>query len=88
MICCTNDPWMNLYKTCVLFADPKFKMAATAEHSLTLGPMGKHVKCYILKTISYIKLILFGHGDMMVLYKIYGFSVDYKSKMATIEDHT
>ena len=62
-------------------------MAAMAGLSLILDPMGKHVKCYILKTVSYIKLILFGHGDMMVLYKIYGFGVDYKSKMATIEDH-
>jgi hypothetical protein len=33
--------WMVLYKICVFCSDMKFKMAATAELSLTLDPMGK-----------------------------------------------
>ena len=34
-----NDHWKVLYKTCVLYADRKSKMAATAIHRLTLDPM-------------------------------------------------
>ena len=30
-----NDPRMVLYQVCVFVADPKSKMAATVEHSLT-----------------------------------------------------
>ena len=36
-----NVHWMVLYKLAVFFSDMKFKMAATAELSLTLDPMGK-----------------------------------------------
>ena len=36
-----NVHWMVLYKLYVFCADMKFKMAATAGLSLTLGPMGK-----------------------------------------------
>ena len=36
-----NVHWMVLYKLCVFCSDMKFKMAATAGHSLTLDPMGK-----------------------------------------------
>jgi hypothetical protein len=36
-----NVHWMVLYKLYVFCPDMKFKMAATAELSLTLDPMGK-----------------------------------------------
>jgi hypothetical protein len=36
-----NVNWMILYKLHVFCSDMKFKMAATAELSLTLDPMGK-----------------------------------------------
>ena len=36
-----NVHWMVLYKLYVFCSDMKFKMAATAELSLTLDPMGK-----------------------------------------------
>ena len=36
-----NVHWMVLYKLHVFCSDMKFKMAATAELSLTLDPMGK-----------------------------------------------
>ena len=36
-----NVHWMVLYKLAGFFSDMKFKMAATAELSLTLDPMGK-----------------------------------------------
>jgi hypothetical protein len=36
-----NVHWMVLYKLNVFCTDMKFKMAATAELSLTLDPMGK-----------------------------------------------
>ena len=36
-----NVHWMVLYKLYVFCSDIKFKMAATAELSLTLDPMGK-----------------------------------------------
>ena len=36
-----NVHWMVLYKPDVFCSDMKFKMAATAGHSLTLDPMGK-----------------------------------------------
>ena len=64
----------------------KSRMAATLDLSLTLDHMGKTwlVNCYILKTVSYIEPILIRHGNMMVLYKIYDFSTDHKSKMATM----
>ena len=36
-----NVHWMVLYKLYVFCSDMKFKMPATAGHSLTLNPMGK-----------------------------------------------
>ena len=38
---CMNVYWMVLYKLHVFYSDMKLKMAATAELSLTLDPMGK-----------------------------------------------
>ena len=42
MFHCRNVSWMVLFKA-VVFADPKFKMAAIEEHSLTLDPIGNKV---------------------------------------------
>jgi hypothetical protein len=39
-----NVHWMVLYKLYVFCSDMKFKMAATAELSLTLDPMRKMIK--------------------------------------------
>jgi G:T/U-mismatch repair DNA glycosylase len=36
-----NDYWKVLYKFYAFYADWKSKMAATAEHRLTLDPKGK-----------------------------------------------
>jgi hypothetical protein len=47
-----NDHWKVLYKVSVFYTDPKSKMAATAEHRLTLDPMpgyGKMFKCLLLR---------------------------------------
>jgi hypothetical protein len=41
-----NDHWKVLYKLSVLYADRKFKMAATAGHRLTLDPMGKYSNAF------------------------------------------
>jgi hypothetical protein len=47
-----NVHWMVLYKLYVFCSDMKFKMAATAGLSLTLGPMGKMFQTAILNFIS------------------------------------
>jgi hypothetical protein len=43
-----NVHWMVLYNLFVFCSDMKFKMAATAELSLTLDPMGKCFKTLLL----------------------------------------
>ena len=46
-----NVHWMVLYKQFYVFcSDMKFKMAATAELSLTLNPMGKVSKRFFSET--------------------------------------
>jgi hypothetical protein len=37
-----NDHWNVLYQVSVFYVDRKSKMAAIAEHRLTLDPMGKY----------------------------------------------
>ena len=41
-----NDHWQVLYKFSVFYAGRKSKMAATAEHRLTLDPMGKYSNAF------------------------------------------
>ena len=51
-----NVHWMVLYKFYVFCSDMKFKMAATAELSLTLDPMGKMFQnASSLKPLGYLK---------------------------------
>jgi len=78
---------MVLYKVCDFGTDPKSKMAATAELSLTLDPMRKHVNCCFLKTVLSIELILCRNDHMMVLDKVFNSGVNLKSKMAATLEH-
>ena len=49
---CMNDYWMDVYKSYVLFVDRENKMAATAELSLTLDPMGNSFKSSRLELLA------------------------------------
>ena len=44
-----NDHCKVLYQNRVFGADRNSKMAATAEHSLALDPMGMHLKIFFLE---------------------------------------
>ena len=48
-----NCPGMIIGRSSVLYVDRKFKMATTAIHRLTLGPMGKMFKCLLLRNYKY-----------------------------------
>jgi hypothetical protein len=48
-----------LYKVCVFYADRKSKMAATAEHRLTLDPMRKCSNAFFSETTNIIKAKLY-----------------------------
>jgi hypothetical protein len=54
---------MNIHvqfdKVCVLYADWKSKMAATAIHRLTLNPMGKCSNAFFSETTNMIKAKLY-----------------------------
>ena len=82
-----NDHWKVLYKVSVFYADRKFKMAATAIHRLTLDPMGKCPNAFFSETTNMIKAKLYMNVHWMVLYKVYVFYADMKSKMATTAGH-
>ena len=62
--------WKVLYKVCVLYADRKSKMAATAIHRLTLNPMGKCSNAFFSETTNMIKAKLYMNVHWMVLYKL------------------
>ena len=49
-------------------ADRKFKMAATAEHRLTLDPMGKCSNAFFSETTNMIKAKLYMNVHWMVLF--------------------
>ena len=57
-------------------------MATTAEHRLTLGPMGKCSNAFFSETTHMIKAKLYMNVHWMVLYKLYVFCSDMKFKMA------
>jgi hypothetical protein len=57
-----------LQSLCFLYADRKFKMAATAGQRLTLDPMGKYSNAFS-ETTNIIKAKLFMNVHWMVLYK-------------------
>ena len=77
-----NDHWKVLYKLYVLYADWKSKMATTAEHRLTLDPMGKCSNAFFSETTNMIKAKLYMNVHWMVLYQFYVFCSDMKFKMA------
>ena len=54
-----NDHWKVLYKFSVFYAGRKSKMAATAGHRLTLGPMGKYSNAFYSETTNMIKAKLY-----------------------------
>ena len=52
------------------YAYRKFKMAATAGHRLTLGPMGKCSNVFFSETTNMITVKLYMNVHWMVLYKL------------------
>ena len=79
---------MVLYKLYVFCSDMKFKMAATAELSLTLDPMETNVsKRFFSETTWIIETKLSRNDHWKVLYKVCVFYADRKSKMATTAGH-
>ena len=82
-----NDHWKVLYKIFVFYVDRKSKMATTAIHRLTLDPMGKCSNAFFSETTNMIKAKLYMNVHWKVLYKLYVFYVDRKSKMATTAIH-
>jgi hypothetical protein len=92
-----NVHYMVLYKLYVFCSDMKFKMVATAGLSLTLDPMGKmfHIgpygknvaKRFFSETTRTVETKLTRNDHWKVLYKIYVFYADRKSKMATTAIH-
>ena len=79
---------MVLYKLYVFCSDMKFKMAATAGLSLTLDPKGKMFQnASSLKPLGQLKPNCPGMSHWKVLYKVYVFYADRKSKMAATAIH-
>jgi hypothetical protein len=84
-----NVHWMVIYKFYVFCSDMKFKMAATAELSLTLDPMGKMFQNdSSLKLLGQLKPncpgMIIGRSST----KFFVFYADRKSKMATTTGHS
>ena len=69
-------------KFLVVYADRKFKMAATAGHRLTLDPMVKCSNAFFSETTNMIKAKLYMNVHWMVLYNLKVFCSDMKFKMA------
>ena len=83
-----NVHWMLLYKMYLFCSDMKLKMAATAELSLTLDPMGKMFQnASSLKSLGQLKPncpgMIIGRSSTNCMF----FYVDRKSKMATTAIH-
>jgi hypothetical protein len=79
---------MVLYSLKVFCSDMKFKMAATAELSLTLDPMGKRFQnASSLKPLEQLKPNCPGMIIGRFSTKFLGFFADRKSKMATTAIH-
>jgi hypothetical protein len=47
-----NDHWKVLYKVSVFYAGRKSKISTTAEHRLTLDPMGKCSNAFFSETTN------------------------------------
>jgi hypothetical protein len=63
-----NDHWKVLYTVSVFYADRKSKMATTAEHKITLDPMGKCSNAFFSETTNMIKAKLYMNVHWMALY--------------------
>jgi hypothetical protein len=69
-------------------SDMKFKMAATAALSLTIGPYGTNVsKGFFSETTWTIETKLPRNGHWKVLYKVSVFNADRKPKMTATAGH-
>ena len=79
---------MVLYKLYVFCSGMKFKMTAMAGLSLTLDPMGNVSKRFFSETTLTIETKLPMNDHWKVLYKVYVFYVDRKSKMAATTGHS
>ena len=79
-----NVHWMVLYKLYVFCSDMKFKMAATAELSLILDPIGKMFQNASLKPLGQLKPNCPG----MIIGRSAVFYADRKSKMAATTGHS
>jgi hypothetical protein len=79
-----NVHWMILYKLYVFCSDMKFKMAATAELSLTLDPIGENVSKYFFSETTWtIETKLPRNDHWKVLYKVSVFYGDRKKHFET-----
>jgi hypothetical protein len=65
-----NDHWKVLYKVSVFYADRKSKMVATAEHRLTLDPMGKCSNAFFSETTNMIKVKLYMNVQWQFYYML------------------
>ena len=79
---------MVLYKVTVFRSSRKSKMATTAEHRLTLDPMGKCSNAFFSETTNMIKAKLYMNVHWKVLYKVSVFYADMKSKMTATTGHS
>ena len=82
-----NVHWMVLYNLKVFCSDLKFKMVATAGLSLTLDSRKNVSKRFFSETLRTIEAKLPMNDHWKVLYKVYIFNADQKSKMATTAIH-
>jgi hypothetical protein len=79
---------MVLYKLYVFCSGMKFKMAATARLKFNIGPYGENVsKCFFSETTWTVETKLPRNDHWKVLYKVYVFYADRKSKMAGTAGH-
>jgi hypothetical protein len=80
-----NCPGMVIGRSCTkfqfLYADRKSKIAITAEHRLTLDPMGKCSNAFFSETTNMIKAKLYMNVHWIVLYKLDALCSDMNFKM-------
>jgi hypothetical protein len=83
-----NVHWTVFYILKVFCSDMKFKMATTAGLKFSIGPYGKNVsKCFFSETTWTVETKLPRNDHWKVLYKVYVFYADRKSKMAATAGH-
>ena len=70
-----NDHWKVLNQVTVFYADRKSKMAATAEHKLTLDPLGKCSNAFFSETTNMIKAKLYMNGPLQTLCFLFRYEI-------------